>query len=64
MLGRLALRNVKRSAKDYLIYIITMMLITALMFAFNSILFSPDIQKRVDMAGIMAAMIGLATFSS
>ncbi len=62
MLAKLALRNVKRSAKDYLVYIITMMLITALMFAFNSILFSPDIRKRIDMVGIMAAMIGLATF--
>lgn len=62
MLGKLAVRNVKRSAKDYLVYVVTMMLVTALMFAFNSILFSPDIRKRVDEAGIMAAMIGLATF--
>ena len=62
MIGKLAVRNVKRSAKDYLVYVITMMLVTALMFAFNSILFSPDIRRRIDMAGIMAAMIGLATF--
>ena len=62
MLGKLAVRNVKRSAKDYLVYVITMMLVTALMFAFNSILFSPDIRRRIDMAGIMTAMIGLATF--
>lgn len=62
MIGKLAVRNVKRSAKDYLVYVITMMLVTALMFAFNSILFSPDIRRRIDMAGIMTAMIGLATF--
>lgn len=62
MLGKLALRNVKRSVKDYLVYVITMMLLTALMFAFNSVLFSPDIRKRFDTVGIMAAMIGLATF--
>lgn len=62
MLGKLALRNVKRSVKDYMVYMITMMLLTALMFAFNSVLFSPDIQKRFDTVGIMAAMIGLATF--
>lgn len=62
MLAKLAARNVKRSAKDYLVYVITMILVTALMFAFNSILFSPDVRKTVDMAGIMAAMIGLATF--
>lgn len=62
MLSKLALRNVRRSAKDYLVYVITMILITALMFAFNSLLFSPDIRERVDEVGIMAAMIGLATF--
>ncbi len=62
MLGKLALRNVKRSVKDYLVYMITMILLTALMFAFNSVLFSPDIRERFDTVGIMAAMIGLATF--
>lgn len=62
MLNKLAIRNVKRSARDYLVYVITMTFVTALMFAFNSILFSPDIRKRLDMAGIMAAMVGLATF--
>lgn len=62
MLGKLAFRNVKRSAKDYLVYVITMIIITALMFAFNSLLFSPDIRERIDETGIMAAMIGLATF--
>ncbi len=62
MFNTLAFRNVKRSAKDYLVYVITMILVTALMFAFNSILFSPDMRNRLDMAGIMAAMVGLATF--
>lgn len=62
MLSKLAYRNVKRSAKDYLVYVITMTFVTALMFAFNSILFSRDIKERLDMAGIMMAMVGLATF--
>lgn len=62
MFNTLAFRNVKRSAKDYLVYVITMIMVTALMFAFNSILFSPDMRNRLDMAGIMAAMVGLATF--
>lgn len=62
MLGKLAVRNVKRSARDYLVYVITMTVVTALMFAFNSIIFSPDVRERIDMVGIMAAMVGLATF--
>lgn len=62
MLGKLAVRNVKRSARDYLVYVITMTFVTALMFAFNSVIFSTDIRKRVDEIGIMAALVGLATF--
>lgn len=62
MTGKLAVRNVKRSAKDYLVYVITMTFVTALMFAFNSMIFSPDIRERVDQVGIMAALVGLATF--
>ena len=45
MLSKLALRNAKRSFKDYFIYLITMIFITSLMFAFNSMIFSEDIQK-------------------
>ena len=42
MFAKLAYRNVKRSARDYVIYIFTMMLVTAVMFAFHSLLFSED----------------------
>lgn len=62
MFGKLAFRNVRRSARDYLIYVLTMTFIVALMFAFNSIIFSRDIQKMYELAGMMAAMIGIATF--
>lgn len=62
MFGKLAVRNVKRSARDYLVYVFTMTFITALMFAFNSLIFSKDVQKRVSEAEIMAALLGLATF--
>lgn len=37
-----------------------MTFVTALMFAFNSVIFSTDIRKRVDEIGIMAALVGLA----
>lgn len=36
MFGKLAFRNVRRSARDYLVYVLTMTFIVALMFAFNS----------------------------
>ncbi|MCM1988360.1 ABC transporter permease [Oceanirhabdus seepicola] len=40
MLTQLAYRNVKRSIKDYFIYIITITIVVSLMFAFNSMMFS------------------------
>lgn len=62
MLGKLAFRNVKRSARDYLVYFLTMTFVTALMFAFNSLIFTKDIEEMFGIAGIMAALVGLATF--
>ncbi len=43
MLGRLALRNAKRSMKDYTIYILSVTIIFSLIYAFNTIIFSEDI---------------------
>lgn len=62
MLGKLAFRNVKRSAKDYLVYLLTMTFVTALMFSFNTLLFSEQLKTNQDSAGIMEILIGLATF--
>lgn len=59
---KLAIRNVIRSFGDYFVYFLTMTFVTALMFAFNSVLFSKDVQERFEIAGIMAAMVGIATF--
>lgn len=61
MFNRLAFRNTKRSIKDYFLYLITMIIICSLMFAFNSMIFSKDIMKLCSMAGIMAALIGIAS---
>ncbi len=44
MLSKLALRNAKRSAKDYGIYLLTVTLIFSLLNAFNMIMYSEDIQ--------------------
>ena len=40
MLAKLAVRNIKRSIQDYVLYVITITFILALMFAFNSMMFS------------------------
>lgn len=62
MLRKLSFRNVKRSARDYMVYFLTMTFITALMFAFNSLIFSDEIFKNLSNIDIMPAMIVLATF--
>ena len=49
----------RRSARDYLVYFLTMTFVTALMFAFNSLIFTEDIEKMFGVAGIMAALVGL-----
>ena len=53
MLAKLALRNVRRSAKDYLVYFFTMTVVVALMFAFNSLLFSKEIRDSFQGVEIM-----------
>lgn len=61
MLAKLAFRNVKRSARDYLVYFLTMTFVTALMFAFNTVIFSKDLQGRVSDVDMMQMLIILAT---
>lgn len=39
-----------------------MTLVTALMFAFNSLIFTEDLGEMYDIAGVMIALVGLATF--
>lgn len=62
MLGKLAYRNMKRSAKDYLIYILTMTVVSALMYAFNSLIFQNELTGMMEEDAMMPMMIGLATF--
>ncbi len=61
MLNKLAFRNMKRSAKDYLVYILTMTVVTALMYAFSSLIFQNGLSVHFEVEGIMEVMIGLAT---
>ena len=62
MLNKLAFRNARRSIRDYLVYLITMTGIAAMMFAFNSMIFSKDVKKMCEDATAMIGMLGLATF--
>ena len=62
MTAKLVFRNVKRSARDYLVYFLTMTFVAALMFAFNTVIFSESVGRMFEVAGLMAAMIGMATF--
>ena len=61
MLAKLALRNIKRSARDYLVYFLTMTFVTALMFAFNTVIFSDNLQRRVSDVELMPMLIAFAT---
>ena len=45
MLSKLSIRNVKRSLKDYLIYMVTITLSFSLIFSFNLIAFSRDLTE-------------------
>lgn len=61
MLAKLSIRNAKRSAKDYLVYILTMTVITAFMYAFNSLIFQNELEACFEMVPLMATMIGFVT---
>ena len=61
MYMKLAFRNMKRSAKDYLIYLLTMALISALMYTFNSLLFQNELIKYQNAEDMMEVMTALAT---
>ena len=62
MLNKLAFRNVLRSARDYMVYFLTMMLVTAIMFAFHSLIFSEEIKQLSESSLILHVFIGMASF--
>ena len=62
MMFKLAVQNVRRSARDYLVYFFTMAVVTALMFSFNTLLFSRDLLNMFETAGIMEVMITVFYF--
>lgn len=63
MYVKLALRNVKRSARDYLIYFATITLCVGILYSFLSVAFSPDIADLAEnMSNFQSALIVLSVF--
>lgn len=64
IMKKLSFRNMKRSTKDYLVYMLTMTLVVALIYAFGSLIFRNGLEQYFSMKlqGLMGVMIGLATF--
>ncbi|GIP22177.1 ABC transporter permease [Paenibacillus sp. J22TS3] len=61
MLSRLTLRNVKRSSRDYILYIMTMAVVSSLMFAFNGMMFSTDMKNLYREFTMFIAFVALAS---
>lgn len=61
MLAKLSLRNMKRSAKDYMTYTLTMTIVFTLMYAFNSLIFQDELSDLLGQEKVMGMMIVLAT---
>lgn len=59
----LAYRNLKRSVKEYVIFVITMVLAVMLMYAFNACAFSPQIQALGrNMDSFSTVIVGVSVF--
>ena len=50
MLKDLSIRNAKRQAKEYVVYFFALVLSNSLLFAFNALIFSKDIQSTIEMS--------------
>lgn len=61
MLGKLALRNAKRSIKDYTIYLLSLTIIFSLLYAFDMMIFSKDI---LDLCEVLDKMVYVITVVS
>ena len=60
-LFKLSLRNARRQAGDYMIYFITVVMVCAMLYAFNCLVFSAEIHDLSDMMDNMTLIIVLAS---
>lgn len=60
-LSKLSLRNAKRQAGDYLIYFVTIVMVCAMLYAFNCLVFSEEIRNLSGMMDNVTLVIVLAS---
>lgn len=60
-LSKLSLRNAKRQTSDYLVYFVTVIITAALLYAFNGLIFSPEILKLSTLMRSLPVTIVLAS---
>ncbi len=58
---KLSLRNARRQARDYLVYFATIVMIAALIYAFNGLIFSQELQSLAAQMRTLPMMIVLAS---
>ncbi len=60
-LSKLSMRNARRQAADYLVYFATIVLVAALLYAFNGLIFSEELRRLSKQMAILPPMIVLAS---
>ena len=60
-LSKLSLRNAKRQASDYLVYFITVVMAAGLLYSFNGLVFSQEVQELSEKMNILPMIIVLAS---
>lgn len=60
-LSKLSLRNAKRQARDYLVYFVTIVMAAALIYAFNSLVFSREIRELGAMMDSLPLVVTLTS---
>lgn len=62
MLSKLSLRNARRQARDYLVYFVTVVIAAALLYAFNSLVFSAEIKslsQKMDSLPLVIVLVSI-----
>ena len=60
-LSKLSLRNAKRQANDYLVYFVTVVMAAGLLYSFNGLVFSQEIQELSEKMNTLPMIIVLAS---
>ena len=63
-LYKLSFRNARRQAKDYLVYFVTIIVSSALLYAFNALVFSEEIRNLSGMMKSLPIFIVLASIAA